>query len=79
MNHVELYLEKFKNLGSTDFLLKKKICDIVNVYAKINLLEEEVDLFNGRIVLRISGIRKTEFVLQKNSIVEALQSKMDIS
>jgi|GEM_PF-1255825 hypothetical protein len=79
MNHIELYLEKFKSLGATDFSFKKKICDIVNSVSKIDLQEEEVELFNGRVVIRISGVRKTEFVLYKDTIVKEINSKMDIS
>ena len=79
MNHIELYLEKFKSLGTTDFLLKKKICDAVNDTTVIDLQEEEIDLLNGRIVIKISGVRKTEFALHKDSIVKKIDSKMTIN
>lgn len=78
MNHIELYLDKFKTIGSTDFLLKKKICETVNTVANIDLQEEDVALHNGVIRLQLSGVRKTEFVLHKEEILTQLKTNLSL-
>jgi hypothetical protein len=78
MQQIELYLEKFKHIGSSDFLLKKNICEVVNNAAHINLVEDEISLGNGVLYLKISGPRRTEFALRKDAVIEALETKLDV-
>lgn len=68
---IRLLLEKYKNLGFS----QNKIREITqDVFKKNNIFIEtgDMDVKDFEIRLKISGVKKTEFILKKTKIQEEL-------
>ena len=78
MQHIELYLEKFKAIGDEDFLFKEKVANTINEVAHIGITKDDVVLRNGVIVISVSGVKRTELALHKEEIIEKIKTEMSI-
>jgi hypothetical protein len=78
MQQIEIYLQKFKDFGLKEKILKEKVCKIIKEETKVFIKEEDIDLKNGVLRINISGAGKSEIFIKRNKIKERLESNLDI-
>ncbi len=72
---IRLLLERYKNLGFS----QKKIKEITLLVFKnfsLTLTDEELQIKDTEIRIKVSGAKRTHFVLYKQKIEESLQEEL---
>lgn len=64
------YLEKFKNIGLKELLLKEKIVSVVNNLTKAGINVKDVTIKNGIVSIKIHPLGKSELYMKKKRILE---------
>lgn len=72
MFNISTYLEKFKNIGLKELLLKEKIVKVVNEYTKAGIATKDVDIKNGIVNVKTDSLAKSELFMKKKKILDVL-------
>jgi uncharacterized ubiquitin-like protein YukD len=76
MEKIELFLEKYKNFGQSEKKLKEKIIKTIKDFFDINLETRQIEIKNGKIFIKISGVEKAEIFLNKNKLEKILEKEI---
>jgi len=68
MEHLSLYLEKFKRFGFKDQILKEAVISVVERNFGANIAKSDISLNEGIVRINISGPLKSELFLFKDKI-----------
>lgn len=68
---IRLLLEKYKNLGFAQNKIKEITIRVCNQFA-LHIEPVDVDVKEFEVFIRVSGVRKVEYVLLKSKIQEVL-------
>jgi hypothetical protein len=69
MKDITLYLEKFKEFGFKDQILKQKIIQILEEKFNISLERGNIEINReGVVTIRVSGAQNSELFINKDSI-----------
>lgn len=68
MENISIYLEKFKSVGFKQREMKDIVIGVLKDKINIVLEREDIDLNNELMRVNISGVEKSEFFINKNSI-----------
>ncbi len=72
MFNIASYLDKFKNIGLKELLLKEKVATTVEKTIHISLKPQDVTIKNGVISLKLSSLEKSELFMKKNRILSII-------
>lgn len=68
MEHLSLYLEKFKKFGFEDQILKEALIGVVERRFGANIAKSDISLKEGIVRINVSGPLKSELFLFKDKI-----------
>ena len=74
MNHISLFLEKFKNLGLKEFLVKEEIAKIIEKKCGVVISPKDITYTDGLLTIKGSRSLKSELFLRKQEIVEEIEN-----
>ena len=77
MFNITSYLEKFKNLGQGERLVKEMICLVIGEVVHIDLTPAEVQVKNGEVLLKVSPAVKNVIYIKKEAILKKLREKTE--
>lgn len=72
MFNIALYLEKFKNIGQGERLVKEAIKKSVKEVMKFELAEKDMMIKNGEVIFRVSPAIKNAIYIKKAQILRKL-------
>jgi Cu/Ag efflux protein CusF len=75
MFNISLFLEKFKNLGQGERLLKEEISSSVKEIVGFDLDTKNIDLKNGEVVFKVSPALKNAIYIKKELILKKIKDK----
>lgn len=75
MFNIQLYLEKFKNIGQSEKLLNTAVLEVIKEVTGINLDYKNVSVKSGELFLKVSpGIRSAIFI-KKELILNKIKER----
>lgn len=77
MKDLSSLLQKFKNLGFEEHQIKDKFIEILQKKYNKNLTRKELDIKDRILIIKVSGPFKTEILLNKNKLLEELNSSLE--
>ena len=77
MFNIATYLEKFKNIGSSENSIKDIIISSLNEILKITVTRKEIRLQNGTAYIQTSPLVKNQLYIKKDSILSHISQKTD--
>jgi hypothetical protein len=77
MNQISLYLSKYKHLGLEEKLVKEKVLEVLNNEFNFEVESNQISFRNSNLRINITGPQKTEIVLNKEKITEALNKELE--
>lgn len=75
MLHISLLLERFKNLGLKEFLIKEDIAKIISEKCGVNISAKDITYTEGLLTIKGSRSLKSELFLRKQEIVDEIENK----
>jgi len=72
MFNISSYLEKFKNIGVKELLLKEKVAASVERIVKISISHKDVTIKNGIVTIKMKPMEKSELFIKKNQLLSAV-------
>lgn len=72
MFNIALYLEKFKNIGQGERLVKEAVKKSVKEVMKFELAEKDMMIKNGEVIFRVSPAIKNAIYIKKAQILRKL-------
>ena len=72
MFNIASYLEKFKNLGLGERLLKEAIRTSVKEVMKVDLDAKDISIKNGEVVFKVSPAVKNAIYMKKAAILKRM-------
>jgi hypothetical protein len=75
MFNIAQYLERFKNFGQGERLLKEAVRSAVFEAAGFDIEIKNITVKNGEIIFRVSPALKNSLFIKKNLILTKLQDK----
>lgn len=76
MKKISDLLQKFSQFGLEEKQLKQKVIEITKEKLSIELNKEDFEIMKKVLKLKISGVKKTEIVLNKRIILNELGDKV---
>ena len=76
MDHASLYLEKFKEFGFKDQILKEALISVVEANFGALITKESIDINEGTVRINVSGSLKSELYLHKDKIQREVIEKI---
>ena len=74
MQHISLLLERFKNLGLKEFLVKEEIVKILEKNCGVKISVKDVTYVDGLLTIKGSRSLKSELFLRKQEIVAEIEN-----
>jgi Cu/Ag efflux protein CusF len=75
MFNISLFLEKFKNLGQGERLLKEAISSSVKEIVGFDLDTKNINLKNGEVIFKVSPALKNAIYIKKELILKKIKDK----
>ena len=72
MFNVGNFLDKFKNIGFKEILLKEKIVKVVNELTAAGITLKDVTIKNGIVSIKVHSLGKSELYMKKRRILEKI-------
>jgi len=63
-----VYLEKFKNFGFKDQILKEALISVIKELLKCEIEKKDIDIRDGVVRINATGALKSEIFIHKNTI-----------
>lgn len=76
MQHLKLFLGKFKDFFPPVLVVKKLIQEVVEQKTKIKLKSEEIELSGSTIYFKTKPAAKSEIFINQEAIMSELKSKL---
>jgi hypothetical protein len=76
MESISIYLEKFKDFGLKEQLLKETICEILDKEYSVSVNNKDIELRNGEMIIKVSGVEKSELYINKESIISDIEKEL---
>jgi hypothetical protein len=73
MFNISLFLEKFKNLGLAERLLKEAIRSSVKEVMKFDLDSKDILIKNGEVIFKVSPAMKNAIYIKKAAILKKME------
>jgi hypothetical protein len=75
MFNISLFLERFKNLGQGERLLKEAISSSVKEIVGFDLDTKSINLKNGEVIFKVSPTLKNAIYIKKELILKKIKDK----
>lgn len=72
---IKLLLEKYKNLGFSQKKIKERALLVFKNFS-LTLTDEEIQIKDTEIKIKVSGVKRAHFVLYKQKIENSLQEEL---
>lgn len=76
MFNISTYLEKFKNFGQGEKLLKETVASIIKEAVGIEVETKNICFKNGEVLLKVSPAVKSLVYIKKESILKKIKDKI---
>ncbi len=73
MFNIASYLEKFKNFGQGEKLLKKVIIDSINEIVGVEIQPKDISLKNGEVIFKVSPAIKNAIYIKKDKVLAKIK------
>lgn len=77
MELVAIYLEKFKNFGFKDQILKETLIGVIKELVGFEIPKKDIDINEGVVRINVSGALKSEIFIHKNTIQDKTIEKIN--
>jgi hypothetical protein len=73
MFNISSYLEKFKNFGQGEKLLKEVIINSVREVVGVEILAKDINLKNGEVTFKVSPAIKNTIYIKKDKVLTKIK------
>ena len=76
MEHISLFLDKFKNLGLKEFLVKEEISKIIKKICKVEVSSKNISYKDGILTIKGSRMLKSELFMKKQELIKEIENSL---
>lgn len=76
MQHLKLFLGKFKDFIPPELVVKRLVQEVVEQKTRIKLKSEEIELSGSTIYFKTKSAAKSEIFINQEAIISELEAKL---